>query len=50
MLEETCAEMIVYNEAEPRASREALKKPSGVLRAPEIVAPIWAGPGVSTDR
>jgi hypothetical protein len=50
MLEETCAEMIVNNEAEPRAGREALKKPGNALRALEIVAPIWAGPGVSTDR
>ena len=45
MLEEICAGIIVNDEAEPRAGREALKKWGVTMRALECGAPVWAGPG-----
>jgi nudix-type nucleoside diphosphatase (YffH/AdpP family) len=50
VLEEACAGMIVKEEAESAARREALEELGVTLHALEFVARVWSSPGVSTER
>jgi nudix-type nucleoside diphosphatase (YffH/AdpP family) len=49
-LEEACAGMIVNEQAEAAARREALEELGVTLHALELVARVWSSPGVSTER